>query len=92
LAGVLTKHPKTSILVTGYTDATGSDELNNKLSWLRAESAKAELLQNSIKNKRVYTWGFGSKNPVATNDTPEGRTLNRRVEVIVLHDYQGQKK
>jgi len=96
LAAVLNKYPKTSVLVTGYTDISGSLEMNEKLSWERAESAKAALLQSEVKNKRVYTWGFGPKNPVASNETFEGRQQNRRVEFVILYNYQdeypGKKK
>lgn len=92
IAVVLNRYPKTSVLVTGYTDISGSLEFNEKLSWERAESAKAALLQNEVKNKRVYTWGFGPKNPVATNETFEGRKQNRRVEFVILYNYQDQPK
>lgn len=90
LATVLNKYPKTSVLVTGYTDISGNLEANEKLSWERAESAKAALLNNEVKNKRVYTWGFGPKNPVATNETLEGRQQNRRVEFVILYNYQDE--
>ncbi|WP_158605937.1 OmpA family protein [Taibaiella sp. KBW10] len=91
IAVVLNRYPKTSVLVTGYTDISGSLQMNEKLSWDRAESAKAALLQNEVKNKRVYTWGFGPKNPIATNETFEGRQQNRRVEFVILYNYQDQK-
>ncbi|OJV55447.1 MAG: hypothetical protein BGO31_18960 [Bacteroidetes bacterium 43-16] len=89
IAKVLNKYPETSCLITGYTDTSGSLELNEKLSWGRAESAKAALLNSNVKNKRIFTWGFGPKNPVATNETAEGRKQNRRVEFVFLYNYQG---
>ncbi len=92
IAKVLNKYPDVSVLITGYTDTSGSDELNDKLSWGRAESAKQALLQYEVKNKRIYTWGFGSKNPVASNATAEGRKQNRRVEMVILYDFQDEFK
>lgn len=88
IAKVLNKYPETSCLITGYTDSSGSQELNEKLSWGRAESAKTALLNSEVKNKRIFTWGFGSKNPVASNETVEGRKQNRRVEFVLMYNYQ----
>ncbi len=92
IAKVLNKYPETSCLISGYTDTSGSIEINEKLSWGRAESAKAALLKNDVKNKRIFTWGFGPKNPVASNETAEGRKQNRRVEFVFLYNYQGENK
>lgn len=92
IAKVLNKYPETSVLISGYTDTTGGTTLNEKLSWGRAESAKAALLNSEVKNKRIYTWGFGSQNPVASNATAEGRQQNRRVEFVILYNYQGDYK
>lgn len=92
MAKVLNKYKKTSILITGYTDATGTDAYNNDLSKKRAESAKKVLLDNSVKDNRLYTWGFGSKNPIAENKTEEGRKQNRRVEYVIMYDYKEEKK
>src|SRR5690606_31091599 len=66
-ARVLNTYPETTVLITGFTDTTGGQALNDKLSWGRAESAKQALLDNEVKTKRIYTWGFGSKNPIADN-------------------------
>ena len=92
LALALNKYQKTSVLITGYTDISGSKEVNDELSWRRAESAKQVLVNNNVRFKRIYTWGFGSKNPIATNATAEGRMQNRRVEFVILYDYQGGTK
>ncbi|HTO14226.1 MAG TPA: OmpA family protein [Edaphocola sp.] len=91
IAKIVNKYPETSILIMGYTDTTGSAELNNKLSWGRSENVKDALINNGIKNKRLYTWGFGSRNPIADNTTVEGRKQNRRVEFVILYDYQDSK-
>ncbi|HRP89375.1 MAG TPA: OmpA family protein [Edaphocola sp.] len=88
IAHIVNKYPKTSILIMGYTDTTGTEDLNKKLSWGRAESVKKALIENDTKTRRLYTWGFGSKNPIADNKTVEGRKQNRRVEFVILYDYQ----
>ena len=69
--------------VTGYTDNTGSDEGNTRLSRKRAEFVRDYLSANGISLSKMNSLGRGPENPVATNDTPEGRTLNRRVEVVL---------
>ncbi|MFI5198226.1 MAG: OmpA family protein [Thermoanaerobaculia bacterium] len=71
------------ILVEGHTDSTGKAEFNMKLSELRAESVKAVLVENGVSPDRIETHGYASTKPVATNDTPAGRSQNRRVEVVV---------
>jgi outer membrane protein OmpA-like peptidoglycan-associated protein len=91
MATVLNKYPKTSILITGYTDATGSDDFNLGLSKKRAENAKTVLIQNKINSDRIFVWGLGSKNPVADNNTVEGRKQNRRVEYVIMYDYKAEK-
>lgn len=90
MATVLNKYPKTSILVTGYTDVTGTDAFNKELSKKRAESAKKVLVDNDVKEKRIYTWGLGSKNPIADNATDDGRKQNRRVEYVIMYDYENK--
>lgn len=72
-----------SVEVNGHTDNTGSDKVNNPLSLKRAEAAKAYLVKKGVDASRLYTEGFGSSQPVDTNDTPEGRSQNRRVEVKI---------
>lgn len=91
-AKVLNQYQETTVLITGYTDTTGGEALNEKLSWGRAEGAKQALLDNNIKTKRIYTWGFGSKSPIADNETADGRKQNRRVEFVVLYNYQDDYK
>ena len=56
------------------------------------KALKQPLLNSEVKNKRIFTWGFGPKNPVASNATVEGRKQNRRVEFVFLYNYQGQNK
>ena len=92
MSTVINKYKKTSILITGFTDATGTDAYNNDLSKKRAQSAEQVLLNNNVKQDRLHTWGFGSKNPIADNKTEEGRKQNRRVEYVIMYDYKEEKK
>lgn len=90
-AKALNMYPQTSILVNGYTDVTGGDDINAKLSQHRADSAKSRLQTFSVEKDRMFTWGLGSANPIADNNTESGRRRNRRVEFIILYDYDPQK-
>lgn len=73
------------IQVEGYTDSIGSDSYNRRLSERRAESVKRYLTQQfPISSDRLIVRGLGKSNPIASNDTPEGREKNRRVEVVNL--------
>lgn len=72
-----------AILVEGHTDSTGSAKFNMKLSELRAESVKDILVENAVSGDRIETHGYGSTKPVASNGTREGRSQNRRVEIVV---------
>lgn len=78
---VLKEYNKTLIDVMGHTDSTGSDAINQPLSERRAASVGQYLISQGIDARRVATQGFGKSRPVASNDTPEGRTQNRRVEL-----------
>jgi OOP family OmpA-OmpF porin len=77
---VLENNPSLNIEIQGYTDSTGSEDYNLKLSQRRAESVKNFLVNRGIDPGRLTAKGYGSANPVASNDTPEGRAKNRRVE------------
>jgi outer membrane protein OmpA-like peptidoglycan-associated protein len=69
--------------VIGYTDSRGSEENNQQLSEARARSVADYLSSHGISRDRLEVVGMGEANPVATNDTPEGRANNRRVEIVV---------
>jgi outer membrane protein OmpA-like peptidoglycan-associated protein len=86
LAEFLQKHPKRNVLIEGHTDSVGPDEYNLSLSQRRAEAVKEALVAKGIDPGRIWTKGYGKKYPVASNDTPTGRQLNRRVEVIILNE------
>lgn len=92
MATVLNKYPKTTIVVSGYTDISGTETLNKELSQKRAENAKQIMMTNGVKENRLNTWGFGSKNPIADNKTEEGRKQNRRVEFVIMYDNKEEKK
>ena len=81
IAGLLVQHPKAGIIVKGYTDAYGNEEHNKKLSELRAHSIKSYFVDQGINFSRIEAVGMGQKNPVGSNETPEGRKQNRRVEI-----------
>ncbi len=72
------------IIAVGHTDSIGSDTYNQKLSVRRAEAVKAYLVSKGIEKNRIYTEGKGEKQPVASNQTKEGRAKNRRVEIEVV--------
>jgi outer membrane protein OmpA-like peptidoglycan-associated protein len=81
---VLKEFEKTSIHITGYTDSTGSFEYNIKLSERRADSVGSYFQAQGIHPARLVTRGRGPQDPVASNDTPAGRTLNRRVKLMLV--------
>lgn len=83
VAGILQQYPSTLIRVEGHTDSVGSEEFNMNLSTRRAEAVKALLVQQGVADSRVEVIGFGESMPVATNDTAEGRQMNRRVEIKI---------
>ena len=83
LATVLNKYEDTEILLEGHTDATGSEELNLELSRKRAQSVSAFLGGQQVSQSRVTIMGYGEAQPIADNETVEGRALNRRVEIAI---------
>jgi outer membrane protein OmpA-like peptidoglycan-associated protein len=88
-ARILNEKKKTTIMITGHTDSVGGDNTNNMtLSVRRADSAKNLLAHYKLAPSRIYTWGMGAKEPVATNATDEGRAKNRRIEFVILYDYK----
>ena len=80
---VLKKYPKNRIVVQGYTDSTGSDAINQKLSTARAKAVYDFLLGSGLKTLSITYVGYGPANPVASNDTEEGRAKNRRVVLSI---------
>lgn len=83
VAKVLAKYDKTAVYVTGYTDNTGSDAYNNKLSQERASAVANYLSLRGVNASRMVVRGLGKSNPIASNATAEGRAQNRRVELSI---------
>jgi outer membrane protein OmpA-like peptidoglycan-associated protein len=83
VSGIVLAYQGLRLQVEGHTDSIGTDEYNRKLSEQRAEAVRDYLVQQGIKADAITASGFGKSEPVATNDTPEGRQQNRRVELVV---------
>lgn len=84
VADSLNQYPNSLIDVYGHTDSTGSADYNQKLSEQRAKSVADYLGSRGVSSARIRWQGFGESQPVATNDTPEGRAKNRRVEIKIV--------
>jgi outer membrane protein OmpA-like peptidoglycan-associated protein len=89
IAGIILAHPGLKLEADGFTDSVGSDEFNKRLSEQRASSVREYFLTQSVPADSVTAIGFGKDRPVASNDTPTGRQLNRRVELIVSGEVIG---
>lgn len=83
LGAFLKKYPDRQVQIEGYTDATGSTEYNLELSERRANAVRSALTQMGVAPERITTQGYGKDSPVASNDTPAGRQMNRRVEIVL---------
>ena len=81
---VVKEYNKTTVVVSGYTDSVGSDKYNHKLSEDRARSVADFLVNKKVNPARIELIGLGEKNPVASNKTQKGRSLNRRVEITLF--------
>jgi OOP family OmpA-OmpF porin len=79
----LSKNPDVRVSVEGHTDSVGKDAYNQKLSERRAGSVKSYLVGKGVSESRLSTVGYGESKPVASNNTKDGRALNRRVELLV---------
>jgi outer membrane protein OmpA-like peptidoglycan-associated protein len=90
VASVLNQYPDTLISIEGHTDSKGSDEYNMNLSRRRAEAVKTLLIIRGVAADRIDVAGYGKTMPVATNDTEAGRQMNRRVEIRIAPQTQGQ--
>ena len=84
VALVINEFEKTYVDVYGYTDSTGSEAYNQTLSEARASSVASYLMSQKVISQRVVTRGMGESQPIASNDTPEGRSQNRRVEIVLV--------
>ena len=91
LAGTLNKYDDTEVNVLGHTDNTGTDKYNLSLSKKRATAVKDYLVAQDVASSRMSTQGYGETDPIATNETVEGRQLNRRVEIVIVANEKLKK-
>lgn len=89
ISGILLAHPGLTMQIEGYTDSVGGDDFNQRLSEQRAGAVRDFLLEQGVVPSSITAQGFGRTQPVASNDTPEGRQRNRRVEIVVNGDSIG---
>lgn len=87
----LIQYPDTTLTINGHTDNTGSDAINDPLSRNRAQSVASFLQSQGVASSRLTTAGHGSRQPVASNATQEGRAQNRRVEILINPDQNAIK-
>lgn len=83
LASNFRQYPDNQLVVEGHTDSTGSDAHNQVLSQNRAASVADYLIDQGVSSGKIVVYGFGESRPKTTNDTAEGRQLNRRVEIHI---------
>jgi len=86
----LNSQPNTEIAIVGHTDSTGSDAVNEPLSFDRAASARDYLASRGVDSRRIRTDGRGSREPVATNNSEVGRAANRRIEIFLAERAVGR--
>jgi outer membrane protein OmpA-like peptidoglycan-associated protein len=89
VSGIILAYPSLHLAVEGHTDSVGSDEYNQNLSEQRAQAVRDYFVQQGIAADSVEARGFGKTQPIASNDTAEGRQQNRRVELILSGDAIG---
>jgi outer membrane protein OmpA-like peptidoglycan-associated protein len=83
ISGILLAHPGLTLQIEGHTDSVGTDDYNQQLSERRADSVRDFLAEQGVSASSITARGFGKTQPVATNDTADGRQRNRRVELVV---------
>jgi outer membrane protein OmpA-like peptidoglycan-associated protein len=89
ISGIVLAYPGLHLEVEGHTDSVGGDDYNMTLSQKRAEAVRDYLVQQGISDGTIVARGLGKSGPVATNDTPEGRQQNRRVELVLSGEAIG---
>jgi len=89
VSGIVLAYPSLHVAVEGHTDGVGSDEYNQELSEHRAQSVRDYFVQQGIPANAIEARGFGKSEPIASNDTAEGRQQNRRVELVLSGDAIG---
>ena len=89
VSGIVLAYPSLHVAVEGHTDSVGSDQYNQDLSEHRAQAVRDYFVQQGISASAVEARGFGKSEPIASNDTAEGRQQNRRVELVLSGDAIG---
>jgi outer membrane protein OmpA-like peptidoglycan-associated protein len=89
VSGIVLAYPSLHVAVEGHTDSVGSDEYNQELSEHRAQSVRDYFVQQGIPAGAIEFRGFGKSEPIASNETAEGRQQNRRVELVLSGDAIG---
>jgi outer membrane protein OmpA-like peptidoglycan-associated protein len=89
VSGIVLAYPSLHVAIEGHTDSVGSDQYNQDLSEHRAEAVRDYFVQQGISAGAVEAHGFGKSEPIASNDTAEGRQQNRRVELVLSGDAIG---
>lgn len=84
LASILKKYPDSNILIAGHTDSDGAEQYNQALSERRAKAVSDYTLMQGVSSSRLSIIGLGENEPIATNNTVEGKQLNRRVEIAIF--------
>ncbi|QKI89758.1 OmpA family protein [Thiomicrorhabdus xiamenensis] len=79
----LRNYPNTRVHIEGHTDSDGSRAFNQQLSENRSKNVAFYLMDNGISRDRIITYGYGEDRPIASNDTPEGKRMNRRVTFLI---------
>jgi outer membrane protein OmpA-like peptidoglycan-associated protein len=83
VARVLQEYDRSMVDVIGHTDSSGGDGINQPLSERRASSVASYLIDRGVIRERLYVAGMSARNPIASNDTPQGKAQNRRVEILI---------
>jgi len=89
VSGIVLAYPSLHVSIEGHTDSVGTDEYNQTLSERRAQAVRDYFVQQGIASSSVEAHGFGKTEPIASNDTAEGRQQNRRVELVLSGDAIG---
>jgi outer membrane protein OmpA-like peptidoglycan-associated protein len=89
VSGIILAYPSLHVSIEGHTDSVGGDEYNQTLSEQRAQAVRDYFVQQGISSSSIETHGYGKTAPIASNDTPEGRQQNRRVELVLSGDAIG---
>jgi outer membrane protein OmpA-like peptidoglycan-associated protein len=90
ISGIVLAHPGLNLQIEGHTDSVGTEEFNQQLSERRSDSVRDFLAEQGVPGSSMSAKGFGKSQPVASNDTAEGRQRNRRVELVVSGDAIGK--